>query len=112
MSDQAVREMTPEEIAARDAGCDEKRLAEIIHYAEQRGFQRGRRSISPALEHFEIAYRYAQGAKERMQVVNPPEGMSSADYVDDAFQSAKIMADIAYSEWFRAQPPAGKPIEM
>ena len=99
MSDQAAREMTPEEIAAKDVGCDEKRLAEIVRYAEQRGFHRGRRSLEGAVTHFETAYRYAQGAKERMGKTGP-DGEAETEYVNDAFASAEIMANIAYKEWF------------
>jgi hypothetical protein len=90
--------MTPEEIAAKDVGCDEKRLAEIVRYAEQRGFHRGRKSLEGAVEHFECAYRYAVNAKERIGKTGP-DGEAEPEYVNDAFESANIMAGIAYKEW-------------
>lgn len=102
MTDQAMREMTPEEIGAADAGCGADRLTQIVRAAEARGYQRGRRALEGAVTHFESAYRSAYGVRERLKATHPlPDpGMSLAEYIEDGFASAEIMARIGYEEWF------------
>lgn len=95
--EQAMREMTADEWAAIVVGKSQDEIAVALKAAEGRGYRSGRHSLEGAVHHFEIAYRYAAGAQDR--IGKSFEGMAEAEYVADAFEAAKIMAKIAYEEW-------------
>lgn len=106
MTDTAAREMTPAEWAAKLVGADSEILEQAIIAAEMRGVWLGRRSLEGAVDHFETAYRYAAGARERIGKTGP-DGEPEHAYVNDAFEAAAIMAKIGYEEWYKMKPYLG-----
>ena len=86
MSDVAAREMTADEWAFQLVGASKDDLAIAIQAAEARGYRRGQVSMRGALDHFEVAYRYAVNASG--YGVDRP----------DLLASAKMFADIGYAE--------------
>ena len=84
--DIAAREMTPEEWAERLVGASADDIAVAIASAIERGRCKGRKELQGAVDHFEVAYRYAINASR-----------AGAD-ASDLLASAETMANIAYGE--------------
>lgn len=85
-NDVAARDATAEEWASRLAGADVSQLAGAIAAAEARGRRKGRDDLRGAVDHFEVAYRYAVNASR-----------PGADQ-QDLLASAETFARIAYDQ--------------
>ena len=85
-SECSAREMTADEWAGRLIGASRDVIALAFSGALARGYREGRNSMQGAVDHFEIAYRYA---------VNASDPNNDAP---DLLASAEIFAQIGYDE--------------